>query len=144
MPIGTSAPRGILLDTHIWIELQSGSLALSREALNCIDLATASRSVYVSLISIWEIAMLTAKKRLQFDRPVRQWAEVALAKPGLQLLPLSMEIVIEAALLPEPMHKDPADRMIVASAGVESLTLITRDKAIRAFANTIGLECVQG
>ncbi len=88
--------------------------------------------------------MLTAKRRLQFDRPVRQWVEEALEKPGLQLLPFTTNIAIEAALLPEPMHKDPADRMIVASALSERFTLITADKPMLFFARSIGLESIQG
>ncbi len=144
MPQKTDPHRGVLLDTYIWIQLQTGSPKLSKAALNVIDIATSSRSVYVSLISVWEIAMLTAKRRLQFDRPVRRWVEEALDKPGLQLLPFTTEMAIEAALLPEPMHKDPADRIVVASARVERLTLITSDKPMLSFAKSIGLECIQG
>lgn len=88
--------------------------------------------------------MLTLKKRIQFDRPLRRWVSEALDKPGIQILPLSSEIVIEAAELPEPMRKDPADRMIVASARVERLTLITRDKPMLAFARSTGLACIEG
>ncbi len=124
--------------------MQSGSLTLSKAALTAIDLASSSRSVYIPLISVWEIAMLTAKKRLRFDRPVRLWMEEALDKPGLQLLPFTTEIAIEAAMLQEPMHKDPADRMIVASAKVECLTLITCDKQMIAFSKSIGLSYIQG
>ncbi|MHB8301972.1 MAG: type II toxin-antitoxin system VapC family toxin [Acidobacteriaceae bacterium] len=144
MPQRTDRSRGVLLDTHIWIQLQSGSPTLSKAALNAIDIATSSRSVYAPLISVWEVAMLTTKKRLQFDRPVRQWVEEALEKPGLQLLPFTTDIAIEAALLPEPMRKDPADRMIVASARVERLALVTCDKPMLSFAKSIGVECIQG
>jgi len=143
MPQKTDSRR-VLLDTHIWIQLQSGSPSLSRAVRAVIDVAASSRSVYVPLISVWELAMLTAKKRLEFDRPVRQWVEEALEKPGLQLLPFTTEIAIEAALLPEPMHKDPADRMIVASARIERLTLITSDRPMLSFAKTIGLDCIPG
>jgi PIN domain nuclease of toxin-antitoxin system len=141
---GTSHSRGVLLDTHIWVQLQSGSGALSKAALKVIDTATASRSVYVPLISVWEIAMLTAKKRIELDRPVRQWVEEALEKPGLQLLPFTTDIAIGAVLLPEPMHKDPADRIILASARVEHLTLITSDKPMLSFARSTRLDCIQG
>ncbi len=145
MPQKTRAiGQGVLLDTHIWIQLQSGSPTLSKRALQAINLATSARSVYVPSISVWEIAMLTMKKRLLFDRPVRRWVAEALDKPGIQLLPLSSEIAIDAAELPETMHKDPADRMIVASARVERLTLITCDKPMLAFAKASGLACIEG
>lgn len=68
----------------------------------------------------------------------------ALDKPGIQLLPLSSEIAIDAAELTETMHKDSADRMIVASARVERLTLITCDKPMLAFAKASGLACIEG
>jgi PIN domain nuclease of toxin-antitoxin system len=140
----TDRRRGVLLDTHIWIRLQSGAPTLSRAALHAIDAATARRSVFVPLISVWEIAMLTTKKRLQFDRPVRRWVEEALDKPGLELLPFTTDIAIEAALLPEPLHKDPADRIIVASAHIEGLTLITADRPMLSYAKSAGLRCIQG
>lgn len=139
-----SNTRGVLLDTHIWIRLQMMSRPLSSEALKAIEKASASRIVYVPAISLWEIALLTTRKRLELDIPVRRWVAEALDKPGIQILPLTTEIAIEAVTLPEPMHKDPVDRMIVASALVEQLILITCDKPILKFAKSIGLACVQG
>jgi PIN domain nuclease of toxin-antitoxin system len=136
--------RGVLLDTHVWIRLQMMSRPLSSEALQAIQKATALRLVYVPAISIWEIAMLTRRGRLELHLPVRRWVAEALDKPGIQLLPLSTEIAIEAAELATPMHKDPADRMIVASAAIERLTLITCDKPVLRFGRSIGLDCVQG
>ncbi len=88
--------------------------------------------------------MLTSKKRLQFDRPVRRWVTEALDQPGIRLLPLSSDIAIDAAELPETMHKDPADRMIVASARIERLLLVTCDKPMLAFAKATGLACIEG
>ena len=143
-PRNRTFSRGVLLDTHIWIQLQSGAPDLSKPALKAIDFATSTRSVYVSSISVWEIAMLTSRERVRFDRPVRQWVMEALDKPGIQLLQLSPEIAIEAAELPASMHKDPADRMIVASARVEHLMLITCDQPMLAFAKATGLACVEG
>ena len=117
---------------------------LSRQALRAIESARRERSVYVSAISIWELAMIVLRKRFELDRPVRKWVEAALEPPDIQLLPLSPEIAIEAAELPDPMYKDPADRMIVASARVEHLVLITCDKPMLAFAKATGLACVEG
>ena len=145
MPPRTRAfSKGVLLDTHIWIQLQSGSPTLSKSALEAIEIAAFTGSVYVPSISVWEIAMLIWKKRLLLDRSVHRWVTEALDKPGIQLLPLSPEIAIEAAELPVPMHKDPADRMIVASARVERLMLITCDKPMLAFSKATGLACIEG
>lgn len=139
-----NSPQGVLLDTHIWIRLHAGSDSLSREALKAIRAAAFKQSVLVPVISIWEIAMLSLKKRLQFDRPVRQWVEEAIGKPGIELLPFTPDIAMEAATLPEPMHKDPTDRIIVASARVEGLTLITSDRTILSISKTIGIHCIRG
>ena len=135
--------RGVLLDTHVWIRLQMLSHPLSAAAIAAIQNATALRSVYVPAISIWEIAMLTRRKRLQLDMPLSRWVADALDKPGIQMLPLSIDIAIEAAELPEPMYKDPADRMIVASARIEGLTLITSDKQMLRVARHFGMACIQ-
>lgn len=142
MPTGTER-HGVLLDTHIWVHLQFGE-PLSKAAVQAIHDASSLRSVYIPVISIWEIAMLVHKKRIQFDRPVRQWVEEALDKPGIQVLPFTKEVAIEAALLPEPMHKDPADRMILATARIERFTLITSDKPMLSFARSTGLDCIPG
>lgn len=88
--------------------------------------------------------MLVLRKRFELDRPVRAWVEEAFEQPDIHLLPLSSEIAIEAAELPQSMHNDPTDRMIVASAHVEGFTLITSDRLMLSFAKTIGLECIQG
>jgi PIN domain nuclease of toxin-antitoxin system len=136
--------RGVLLDTHIWIRLQTLSHPLSPEAMRAIENAAVLHNVYVPAISVWETALLTARNRLELDIPVKRWVEEALNKPGIQLLPFTPEIAIEALALPEPMHKDPVDRMIVASALVERMTLITCDKPILRFASRIGLECIRG
>ncbi|MEO6829781.1 MAG: type II toxin-antitoxin system VapC family toxin [Acidobacteriaceae bacterium] len=133
----------MLLDTHVWVRLQMVTRPLSSEALKAIQKAAGSRSVYVPVISAWEIAMLKLRRRLELNMPAQQWVAEALDKPGIQMLPLSPEIAIEAAELPEPMHKDPADRLIVASALVEGLTLITSDKAILAFAKKTGMDCIR-
>jgi PIN domain nuclease of toxin-antitoxin system len=134
---------GILLDTHVWVRLQMLSHPLSTEAIEAIRKAGAIRSVYVPAISVWEIAKLTRRNRLQLNMSVSRWVTEALDKPGIQLLPFTIDIAIEAAELPEPMYKDPADRMIVASARVERLTLITSDKPMLRVARHMGIACVQ-
>jgi len=134
----------VLLDTHIWVRLQTLSRPVSREAIRAIQKAERIGSVYISAISVWEVAMITRKNRLALDMPIRQWVTEALNKPGIQLLPVTAEIAIEASELPEPMHKDPSDRLIVASARTELMTLITADKLILQSAPAIGLNCIEG
>ena len=108
-----------------------------------LDAAASSRTLYVSVISIWEIALLVRLGRLSIRPNVHDWVRETLASPGLRLLPFSPEIAIESVNLPEPMHKDPSDRILVASARVEGLTLVTRDKEIIAFAEATNLNILR-
>ncbi len=117
---------------------------VSKQALMAIETARSEQSVYVSIISVWELAMLVARKRLHLDLPIRKWVEGAFEQPDIQLLPLAPDVAIEAAELQKPMYKDPADRMIVASAHIEGLTLITADRPMLSYAKSAGLRCIQG
>ncbi len=129
----------LLLDTHVWLRYGNSSSPFRRAAIDAIDEGLESGAVYVSIISIWEIALLVRQNKLALHVSVERWVDHALAVSGLQLLPLSPQIAIESVNLPEPMHKDPADRILVASARVERLTLVTADKAVLKFAKTAGL-----
>lgn len=133
----------VLLDTHIWVKYQNGSSDILASSKPAIESAADHGLVYVSVISIWEIALLVRLGRLSLSTGVDHWTRNALSKPGIQLLPLTPEIAIQSVDLPEPMHKDPADRILVASARVERLTLVTRDQDILAFAKSIKLTCIQ-
>jgi PIN domain nuclease of toxin-antitoxin system len=134
----------LLLDTHIWLNYQGFTRALRRSTEQAIDAAAERNAVYVSVISIWEIAMLVRDGRLELSTNIDRWSEMALSKPGIALLPFSPQIAIESVNLPEPMHKDPSDRILVASARVERLTLVTSDKKIIDFAKATGMSCLKG
>lgn len=84
--------------------------------------------------------MLVQKKRLTLPFSIESWIERSLHLPGIQLLTLSPAIAIETARLPEPMHKDPADRILVATALIEKLQLVTLDRAILRFARATDLQ----
>ena len=124
----------LLLDTHVWLRCQASTDALRADAEVAIDEAAQRNSVFVSVISIWELAMLERARYIDLDGGVEKWTQQALSKPGISLLPFSPEIAIDSVHLPAPMHKDTADRILVASARMEGLTLVTSDKAILAFA----------
>jgi PIN domain nuclease of toxin-antitoxin system len=129
----------LLLDTHVWFRYQVLPDLLRKTAADAIDRAASTNSVFVSVISIWELAMLERDGRLELIGGVDRWSQEALSKPGLSLLPFSPQIAIESVHLPEPMHKDPADRILVASARIERLTLVTSDKAVLSFAKATRL-----
>lgn len=129
----------LLLDTHVWFRYQASTNTLRADAEAAIDEAAQLHSVYVSVISIWELAMLELARYIDLDGGVQKWTKQALSKPGISLLSFSPEIAMESVQLPAPMHKDPADRILVASARIEELTLVTSDKAILAFAKATKL-----
>ena len=137
-----TSPR-LLLDTHIWFRYQVIPQLLRPTALATLDEAARRDALLVSVISVWELALLERDAYVEFNGGITQWTKAALSKPGLSLLPLSPKIAIESVSLPDPMHKDPADRILVASARVERLTLVTSDKAILSFAKSVDLPCLR-
>jgi PIN domain nuclease of toxin-antitoxin system len=118
----------LLLDTHCWLWAQLGLIQrLSRAALTAIRNAESEGNLRISVISIWELAMLERRGRVALPMNVRTWVEQALNKPGIAVAPLTPEIAIESVHLPGELHGDPADRMLVATARVLSATLLTKD-----------------
>jgi PIN domain nuclease of toxin-antitoxin system len=118
----------LLLDTHCWLWAQLGLIqSLSRAALAAIRNAESEGSLLVSVISVWELAMLEKRGRVALPMNVRTWIQEALSKPGVSVAPLTPEIAIESVHLPGEMHGDPADRMLVATARVLGATLLTKD-----------------
>jgi PIN domain nuclease of toxin-antitoxin system len=118
----------LLLDTHCWIWAQLGLIQqLSRAALAAIRNAESEGNLRISVISIWELAMLERRGRVALPMNVRTWLEQALSKPGIAVAALTPEIAIESAHLPGELHGDPADRMLVATARVLGAKLVTKD-----------------
>ena len=128
--MSTKAESGIILDTHIWVWLNIGSSELSKYSISRIEQAAVSGQVYIPAIVVWEVATLRAKGRLTFKMPTRQWIEEGLSKQGINLIPLLPAIAVESTELPGDFHADPADRLIVATARIRCLPLMTRDARI--------------
>ncbi len=84
----------------------------------------------VAVISCREVAKLVEVGRLALPCPVGEWLEQALDYPGVSLLPLTPEIAVESTRLPGTFHRDPADQLIVATARVHGLQLLTTDSKI--------------
>jgi PIN domain nuclease of toxin-antitoxin system len=129
----TSDPH-LLLDTHVWLWLVAGSPDLSTAARNAIERAAAAGALRIAAISLWEIALLAARGRIVLGKSVGLWLDEALADPGPAIDPLSPRVAVEAWSLPEAFHRDPADRLIVATARVVNATLMTRDRRILDYA----------
>ena len=84
----------------------------------------------VSAISCWEVAKLVEYGRIELACAIEEWMEQAVAYPGMQLLELTPQIVIESTKLPGSFHRDPADQIIVATARLYSIPLLTADSRI--------------
>ena len=130
----TSDPELLLLDTHVWLWLVAGSGDLSTEARHTIERAAAAGTLRIAAISLWEIALLASRGRIVLGKSAGLWLEEALVHPGPAIDPLSPQIAIESHALPDDFHRDPADRMIVATAQVTSAVLMTRDRRILDYA----------
>ena len=119
----------IPLDTHIWIWWVTESNRLTKELLQSIN-ASVNNGIGISIISCWEVAKLVENKRLSLKLSVDKWLEQALKYPGIQLLDLTPRIVVESTQLPGQFHRDPADQMIVATARVYDVPIVTVDAKI--------------
>ncbi|MBK9260850.1 MAG: type II toxin-antitoxin system VapC family toxin [Polyangiaceae bacterium] len=117
----------IVLDTHVWFWLVASPDRLSDASVTAIDSAD---ELFLSPISCWEIAMLVHKGRLEINQPTEQWLESAMQSTGMALLPIGPTIAALAARL--PLHGDPADRLIVATAITFGAQLVTKDHSIRS------------
>ena len=123
----------MILDTCALLWLVSGSKKLSRSALNEINRAAA---VYVSAISGLEIAIKASKGKLKLPYPPQEWFENVIEHHGLAVLPLDLNVCIAAAQLP-PIHNDPCDRFIIASAKLHDLTLVATDEQFEKYGVTV-------
>ena len=120
-----------LIDTHLWIWLQSGNTEhLKPKQVRWIEDELQKRNLFVSAVSIWEIANLSVKGKISLGTSVTAWVNEGLEDGGLQLLDLSADILIESTQLPGDLHRDPADRMLIATARQHGLTLLTYDTLI--------------
>jgi len=128
----------ILLDTHIWVWWASDHPRLSQREHELIH-ENAEGGLGVSIISCWEIAKLVKLGRLELNMDVRSWLECARSLPGVQLVAMNLDIVLEANSLPGSFHRDPADQIIVASARILDCALLTQDSRIRNYPHVVTL-----
>lgn len=119
----------IVLDTHVWWWILSEPDMVSKKAFDLIKKTPPGERAIAS-ISIWEFAMMVSRNKIRLSIPPEKWLDYAVNKTGLTVFDLSGKIALESCSLPGDFHKDPADRIIVATARVAKATLITKDKKI--------------
>ncbi|MDO9414604.1 MAG: type II toxin-antitoxin system VapC family toxin [Pararhizobium sp.] len=120
----------LLLDTCaiVWI---ANRHAISRAAMDAIEALSANGgALCVSVMSAWEIGMLVSRGRLPSTRDALSWFNEFVTAGGIVVYPATPAVLIGAAYLPEPLHRDPMDRILIATAREHDLTIVTRDRAI--------------
>ncbi len=114
----------LLLDTHIWVQSQLSPERLSRRVTRAIS--DARNELWVSPVSTWEIVLLCERGRLKLADGPEAWIQKALTLAPLREAPLTHEIAMATRSIGVP-HRDPADRLLLATALVHGLTLVTAD-----------------
>ena len=126
----------ILLDTHIWVRwIEPDTDPLPASISRMID---NSDQVVVSAISSWEVAYLAKRSRLILPLPIDAWLQAALDDSGITSLPLTAKIASRAANLTD-IHRDPADRFIIATAIETGAMLLTLDGLFKHYPELTGL-----
>src|ERR1700710_1884766 len=126
----------LLLDTHAVIWLFEDK-PLAPKAMSAIDAAYRDGTpLLVSPITAWEIGQLVSRNRISLSAPPHRWFARVLATPGMQLAEMSPDILIATSLLPGTPPRDPADRILLATARDLGATLMTRDRPILAYGET--------
>jgi len=124
-----------LLDTHAWVWWLAKDRRLSTRAKSAITTGLVDQDLWISLISVWEVAKKVEKKQLILDRPLDQWLDEAVIPQGLGVWELTRPILVESCELPQPFHGDPADQILVATARHHGARLVTKDQRIRRYAH---------
>jgi PIN domain nuclease of toxin-antitoxin system len=121
----------LLVDAHALIWSVDDPAQLSTRARDA--LADASNDLLLSTVTIWEISIKTGLGKLTLSQPFRPWIESAVHDLSATLLPISIASADVQAALPRH-HNDPFDRMLIAQAQVEALTIVSRDAIFDRYA----------
>lgn len=125
----------IILDTHIWVNwILLGEASLPQAVLNAMDIQT---SMAVSAISCFEISLLVKQGKLELPLAVDEWISEALSGSGVECLPVSCEIAQQSVALSN-VHKDPADRIIIATAIAHDALLASVDSVFSSYPEIVG------
>jgi PIN domain nuclease of toxin-antitoxin system len=119
----------ILLDTHVWWWALNEPKKLSTKACKIIKSNSPNQRAIAS-ISMWEISMMVSTGKVEIRIPTDQWLDQAVNTTGIEVIDLNPKIAAESCNLPGEFHKDPADRIITATARINNITLITKDQKI--------------
>jgi len=120
-----------LLDTYAWLWWLDGSGELTARERTALDRFPDGARPYLAAISLWEMALLVERGRVTLRQGFESWIDVAAAPSTVTLMDVNPAVAKELLHFPPSFHRDPADRLIVATARAHGLPLLTRDEAIR-------------
>ncbi|MBA4071775.1 MAG: hypothetical protein C0497_08080 [Gemmatimonas sp.] len=134
----------LLLDTHVWIwRVADHDARVAPAATGLLDRVGADGNLIVSDISYWEVAVKAAKGKLGLTAAPADWLQRAEQAPGIRFQPITRQILLRSALLAGAAHNDPADRILMATAQLVGLPLVTADRQIISYARThAGLQVI--
>ncbi|WP_419806600.1 type II toxin-antitoxin system VapC family toxin [Terriglobus sp.] len=116
----------LLLDSHTWLWLAVG-IQLSPDTVALCRAAASNESLYLSPLSVWELARKGEDGSLVFEGPVRTWMYDTIRTTGVRPVAFDYDVAIDSAQLPKDFHKDPIDRALASTCRVYGMTLLTRD-----------------
>lgn len=128
----------LLLDTHVWIWSVEDPQQLGRKAKALLRDSRNER--LICAVSALEAARLVWSGDVTLQVPLDEWVTQSLRDIRADCLPVTPSICIEAYRLPEPFHRDPADRQIVACARLHNLTLLTADERILGWGHVAAID----
>lgn len=134
----------IVLDTHVWVWASGeagGTEQLRSDALSAIERAARARTLFVSAASAWEVALKAQLGQALVSGDLHAWVRDQRSYPGVRVVAMGTRVAVDSTLLPTWIrtrdgkeHRDPADRMIVATARLLNATLLTCDEEVIAYA----------
>ncbi len=131
--------EALLLDTHIALWLDSGNDRLRPSTRSLIDDCWQSGgTIFLSSVTAWEIALLVDTGRIELDVPVDTWIQRFLDRPGIEGAPLEHRAAARSYQLHHLEHRDPADRLLIATAIELRCPLVTYDERITQFGTKRG------
>jgi PIN domain nuclease of toxin-antitoxin system len=132
---GVRTGAGLLLDTCALLDL-AHETSLGPETMAALAAARQADQAFVPAVAAMEIAQKSWAGKLRLDRHPTDWFREAIGELELKEVSISSAIALEAYALPEPFHRDPADRLVVATARLLALPVLTSDRRIAAYAAT--------
>jgi len=121
----------LLLDTCAVIFIAQDPNRLSKPTRDL--LVDAGNAVFASVVTAGELACLADRKKVILPQHWKAWFRDCIERNGWNLLPLTIDVMEEAYSLPDPIHRDPVDRILIATSRKEDMTLVTTDRLILGY-----------